>query len=110
MTQKLMQEITALTQKLIESYSPDKIILFGSHATGEATIESDLDLFIIKKTTKPYFERLQDVNRLLQTDRLTDIIILTPEELAKAVADKRLFIRHIFKYGKTLYESHLQSS
>ena len=33
---------------------PDKIILFGSYARGEANENSDLDLFLIKKGLKDF--------------------------------------------------------
>ena len=46
-----MVDIEILKPKIIEkllSLKPDKIILFGSHAYGIPTKDSDIDLFLIK--------------------------------------------------------------
>ena len=40
--------IKYIIDKIVSEINPEKIILFGSHATGTATKNSDLDLFIIK--------------------------------------------------------------
>jgi len=40
---------SGLVDFLWNSLSPDAIILYGSHAKGEATEESDIDIFIIGK-------------------------------------------------------------
>ena len=46
-------------------YHPQKIYLFGSHAHGTSDKLSDVDLVIIKKTKKPFFDRLREIRRLL---------------------------------------------
>jgi len=43
---------SGLVDFLWNSLSPDAIILYGSHAKGEATEESDIDIFIIGKERK----------------------------------------------------------
>ena len=43
--EKLKMEIL----KRLEPLEPDRIILFGSHANGEATEESDVDLYVVGK-------------------------------------------------------------
>ena len=42
-------KIKPLVSKIVDKYSPDKIYLFGSYAWGNPTIDSDVDLFIVKK-------------------------------------------------------------
>jgi predicted nucleotidyltransferase len=37
---------------IVSLASPDQIILFGSYARGDNTEKSDIDLLIIKKTSK----------------------------------------------------------
>ena len=38
-----------ILKKMVEKIHPEKIILFGSNAKGNSTVESDLDLAIIIK-------------------------------------------------------------
>jgi predicted nucleotidyltransferase len=41
------QAIEAMVQRLVEHFAPDQIILFGSHARGTATPDSDVDLLVV---------------------------------------------------------------
>ncbi len=36
-----------MVRRLVAEFQPEKIILFGSHAWGEPTEDSDIDLFVI---------------------------------------------------------------
>jgi predicted nucleotidyltransferase len=48
MAPNLQSEIESITAQLVEKYKPEKIILFGSAARGDATPDSDADFLIIK--------------------------------------------------------------
>ena len=39
--------IQAITRLIVERFNPEQIILFGSHARGEANEHSDLDLLVV---------------------------------------------------------------
>lgn len=48
-----MVDITKIQTEIVErlkSLQPERIILFGSYATGNATEDSDIDLFLVKDT------------------------------------------------------------
>lgn len=104
MTKSLKAEVNKLTETLVKKYKPEKIILFGSAARGDNKPESDLDLFVIKKTKKQYFDRVFEAMKYLNTDRSVDMIVFTPEEFEKAQNEKRVFIKQVLKYGVSLYE------
>jgi predicted nucleotidyltransferase len=101
----LAEDIAYVRDRIVAAYRPEKIILFGSAATGNAREDSDLDLLIIKRTKKPYFERVLEVCRAIHIWRSTDIIVLTPEEYDRALADNRyLLTKEILPKGKVIYE------
>ena len=50
--------ILEIADTIIRQYQPKKVILFGSHAYGEATADSDIDLLIVKDTDKRPIDRL----------------------------------------------------
>ena len=66
---------------LLMDYDPERIILFGSRARGDADEYSDYDLIVIKRTERPFLERLRDmVPYLVAFERTAEILVYTPEE------------------------------
>ncbi len=60
-TQELIREIACVVAR--ES-DPDAIILFGSHATGTAGPDSDIDILVIKPQPFAPGNRRQEMTRL----------------------------------------------
>jgi predicted nucleotidyltransferase len=89
--------------RLLLDYEPERIILFGSRARGEADEYSDYDLIVIKRTTRPFLERLRDmVPYLVQFEHQADILVYTPEEFEQ-MGDVG-FGWMVRQEGVTLYE------
>jgi predicted nucleotidyltransferase len=100
----LRQELKRYLNLLIEHENPEKIILFGSMATGVIHEWSDIDLVIIKETDLPFLRRLDEVYQLLHPRVGTDIIVYTPDEF-KSMSEERIFIRdEILGKGVVIYE------
>lgn len=98
--------IAEIADRILKGYKPKKIILFGSHAYGEPTEDSDVDLLIIKNTDKRPIDRWIEVKRLLRdTSRTVPIspLVYTEEEIEKRLAIKDFFIQEIFERGEILY-------
>jgi predicted nucleotidyltransferase len=94
-----LNEIVAI----LRPYNPERIILFGSRARGEADAWSDYDLVVIKRTTRSFVERLQDmVPYLVQFKYPADILVYTPEEFARMRETGLGWMVH--QEGVTLYE------
>lgn len=51
------QKLKKVTEKIVKEYKPEKIILFGSHAWGKPSRDSDVDLFIVKNSKKRRSDR-----------------------------------------------------
>ena len=81
-----------------------KVVLFGSASRGSLTKKSDLDLVIIKETSKRFFDRYEEFDEIYELikNRAIDILIYTPEELESI--SHRPFIKRILKEGKSIYE------
>jgi uncharacterized protein len=104
MTSVLQSEIERITAQLVEKYRPEKIILFGSAARGDSTLDSDLDFLIIKKDT-PYRgrDRMIEVSRLIDRNLPADFLVYRPEELEKRLAMGDPFVELVVAEGKVLY-------
>lgn len=102
----LQDTIQTIVARLIADYQPEKIVLFGSFATGMPDGDSDIDLLIIKSTAESPLERrirvrqiVADIERRIPFSPL----VLTPEELARRLHMGDPFYQEILARGKTLY-------
>ena len=98
--------IDDILKKLVDNYAPEKVILFGSHAYGQPGPDSDIDLLIIKDTNERFFDRCFAVLRSVRDPRRTiplEVIVLTPQEVAKRLAIGDQFIEGIVERGRVLY-------
>jgi len=76
--------INKITERLVQSLKPEKIILFGSYAEGRATPESDIDILTVTD------ERLSPQDRYFLNHKLFDdlsrevqLILITPDNYEK---------------------------
>ena len=98
------KKLNKLLQAL-QSYHPQRIILFGSVARGEADADSDLDVLVIKDTTDPFVHRLEAMANLCPPGVHADILVYTPDELRQMVDDGNPFILQALQEGRTVYEA-----
>lgn len=97
--------IRSLVDKIVTTYQPDKIMLFGSYATGQATNDSDVDLLIIKDTGIPRHQRGREVRRFLYGLKIPmDIVVATPQELEQSRLQPYSFLATALHSAKTVYE------
>ncbi len=86
----------SIIDKIIEDYSPEKIILFGSYAYGEPSEDSDIDLLIIKNTDKRPVDRWIEVKRIIRdTTRTVPVspLVYTEKEIDERKAWKIFLLR-----------------
>jgi predicted nucleotidyltransferase len=105
-TNEIQHIIEDILQKIVAEYSPQKVILFGSHAYGQPDENSDIDLLIIKETKKRPIERWMEVKRLVRDRNRTVSIsplVYTPRELEERLAIKDFFIQEVLEKGRVLY-------
>lgn len=86
------------------AYGPEKIILFGSAARGDADEYSDLDFIVVKNTDQRFLPRLVDVAAYLPRDMSIDALVYTPQELRRMVEAGNPFIESALNDGKVLYD------
>lgn len=88
----------------LRGYDPERIILFGSWAKGEADRYSDLDLVIIKRTDKRFVARLVEAAGYLDFPFSVDLFVYTPEEFEAMIASGHPFAERVQAEGQTVYE------
>jgi predicted nucleotidyltransferase len=102
---KLNAALRQILQVLQKEVQPQKVILFGSMASGDVGEWSDLDLVIIRETQQPFIKRSEEIALLCLAPVGVDYFVYTPAEFEQMVADKNPFVlEEIIKKGKILYE------
>jgi predicted nucleotidyltransferase len=77
------EAIDEMVCRIVERFDPEQIILFGSHARGAATPDSDVDLLVVMPVAGSKREKQLEVRLALHDVPLPkDVIVTTPEEFA----------------------------
>lgn len=101
-SKKLKEEIK---KRLLAKFDLEKIILFGSQASGEANQKSDVDLLLIGKVNYNRYKMMTDALRSLgKMNYAFDVIFLTSDEFEKNKNIPGTVARYAYKEGKILYE------
>jgi len=73
--------ISEMVNRIVEHFDPEKIILFGSHARGEAGPDSDVDLLVVMPVQGSKREKQLEIRALLHGIQLAkDIVVSRPED------------------------------
>ncbi len=97
-------EIEQVAVRMAEAANAESVILFGSHARGEADESSDVDLMIIAESDLPRFKRSRELYKLLRPHPFAmDLIVYTPEEIERGKRSPVSFVSTVLREGKTLY-------
>ncbi len=100
-SEKIIKEAT---KRLVETFQPQRIILFGSSARGTADEYSDIDLLVICPFQKNRVRLMGEMDRVLEGLNLPrDIVILTPEEFEIEKEMPGTIARCAWKEGRLLY-------
>jgi uncharacterized protein len=97
--------IETMTERIVRHFQPLQLILFGSQARGEATPRSDVDLLVVMPQVSDKRRVTIEIRRVLADLPICkDIIITTPEEIARRGDLVGTVLRPALREGKVLYE------
>jgi predicted nucleotidyltransferase len=76
-------KIARLVQRIVQQFDSEQVILFGSHARGDAGADSDVDLLVVMAVQGARLEKGVEI-RLALREFLgpMDILVTTPEDFA----------------------------
>jgi predicted nucleotidyltransferase len=83
MQASIERTLAQMVKRIVKRFAPERIILFGSHATGNAGPDSDVDLLVVMTSKRSKAEQELDILKLLRSHRIPkDVIVTTPEDFA----------------------------
>lgn len=82
-TKSVQNSIREITNRIVKQFSPEQIILFGSHARGESSPDSDVDLLVVLPVRGSKRNKAVEIGIALHDIHISkDIIVTTPKEFA----------------------------
>lgn len=94
-----------LVRRIRRVADPQKIVLFGSRATGTEQLASDYDLLVIQASDQPRYRRSVPLyTALADLSVEVDVVVYTPEEVQEWSAVPEAFVTTVIREGVVLYE------
>ena len=106
-TQLLNEErLNEIVHRILEGAHPERIILFGSHAYGIPTQNSDVDLIVVKKDVISKREESVRIRKLLRGILIPfDIIVVRPEEFEFYKNEPGSIFKEASRKGVVIYDA-----
>ena len=97
------EALLAFTQQLVEHYAPERVILFGSLARGEARWDSDADILVVMPFEGRHLAKIREMRRLCPVRFPLDLLVGRPEEVEVRYRGGDPVVREALDHGEMLH-------
>lgn len=98
-------DIRRYVESLARAFSPERVILFGSYARGDAGDDSDVDMLVIMDHDKRKdVEQAVAIDVQLPRKFALDLIVRRPTEVRRRLAMGDSFLQTVMGEGQVLHE------
>jgi uncharacterized protein len=100
--QKILDDII---ERIVDASRPERIIMFGSAASGTMGKDSDIDLLVVKsgvhrrKTTAEIYRRMKGAGYPV------DVIVAHPEDLDRFADAQSMVFQAAIRQGRIVYDT-----
>lgn len=101
-----LQQIQEYALRLGEEFSPQRVILFGSYAYGQPTLDSDVDLLVITPLDRDAVAKSVEIQLKLRPPFPLELLVRSPEKVRERLEMGDGFMLEILTKGRTLYEAN----
>lgn len=98
-------KIVELSRRIARRFAPERIILFGSRAHGKPRHDSDVDLLVVMRFRGLSARKAAEILNAVEPEFPVDLIVRTPRELRRRLAQDDPFLGEIVRRGTVLHES-----
>jgi len=97
-----------MTGRLVAEFDPEQVILFGSHAWGIPTEDSDIDLYVVvpESNERPLARMRRALACLEGLGVPKDVLVRTRRETEKYRRVHASLESQVLEKGRVLYERH----
>ena len=104
------QTLRDMLNVVVREVQPERIYLFGSQVTGNATRDSDIDLMIVQPESfgpQKRWGEMQRIRKALRGFRVAkDILVFSRAEFDELSASPNHIVGHVVHTGALVYERH----
>ena len=99
------ERIQAYCDAIAREFRPRKIVLFGSYAYGQPTLDSDVDLLVVVTFRGNDVAKAIEIRSRFDTPFPLDLIVRKPEFIVRRERERDMFIELLMNEGQVMYES-----
>lgn len=100
-----MRSIREFSRRIAAEFGPERIVLFGSYASGKPTPDSDVDLLVVMPFEGKSVNKSVEMRVKLRPGFPVDLIVRTPQAVQHRLDMGDSFMRDVLRDGKVLYEA-----
>ena len=96
--------IPTIKRRIVRRFRPERIVVFGSQARGDATPDSDIDLLVVVSDGRDRRELLRSIRMALADVMVSkDVFVTTPGHAARYGDVIGTFVEPALREGVTIY-------
>lgn len=99
------QNIRDLADKIAAEFRPQRIVLFGSHARGNAGTESDVDLLVIMPIKGSRHLAAARIRARLTGRTPIDVVVRSPADVERSASGGDPLVLDAMQHGVVLYSA-----
>lgn len=100
-----INDIQQLADRIAREFRPRSIVLFGSHAYGNPTLDSDVDLMVIIPHAGKSWRMATEIRNRVRPRFPVDLIVRSPQQVRDRISMGDPFLTEISQRGQVLYEA-----
>ncbi len=100
-----MKDIEDLGRRIAHEFKPRRIVLFGSHARGTASTDSDVDLLVVLAHEGSPIEKSVEIRLRVRPSFPLDLIVRSPDKVRERLQMGDTFLKGVLEQGVVLYEA-----
>lgn len=99
------ERIEDLAERIARAFRPERIVLFGSYASGRADPGSDVDLLVVMDDEGRPLAKAAEIGAACATDFPVDIVVRSAAEIERRVGLGDWFLRGALAEGRVIYDA-----